>query len=298
MIIKRPMKGAAVEDLSVVRFPKSATPKIDGFRLLLGRTAMTSRLARFPNTFVHKELKGLVDDGIILDGEIVVGKNRGPGVLQRTSSGVTSREGKPDFTFWVFDYFGEEPYWKRQARASLLVKELDHPRIKFLRSTHIPGREELDVYLSEQLRRGYEGIYLRDPNGLYKQGKSTLIQQWGLKVKPFVDAEGIVIGYYEEQENTNEAERDATGKLKRSSAKSGKVAKGRLGGLILKVEGVEGEVRVGGGYTEKQRIQLWEIRDQLIGKRVRFKKQMIGEKDKPRHPNFLEFVDFRPEWDE
>jgi DNA ligase-1 len=118
-----------------------------------------------------------------------------------------------------------------------------------------------------------------------------------LKVKPFEDAEGRVTGWYEEQENTNEAKREITGKLKRSSAKAGKVNKGTLGGLILADVKSGVEVRVGGGFTKEQRAELWKIRELLLGKLVKYKKQQMGEKDKPRHPNFVEFLDFRPDWD-
>jgi DNA ligase-1 len=118
-----------------------------------------------------------------------------------------------------------------------------------------------------------------------------------LKYKPFIDAEGRITGWFEEMENTNEAKREATGKLKRSSAKDGKKPKGRLGGFILRDCKSGVEVRVGGGFTQEQRIELWKIKEQLRGKLVRYKKQKVGEKDKPRHPNFVEFVDFRPEWD-
>jgi hypothetical protein len=121
-----------------------------------------------------------------------------------------------------------------------------------------------------------------------------------LKVKPFEDAEGRITGWFEEMENTNEAKREVTGKLKRSSAKSGKVAKGTLGGFILRDLRTDVEVRVGGGFTRAQRIHLWKMiraGHDFRGTLVRYKKQKVGEKDKPRHPNFVEFVDFRPEWD-
>lgn len=238
--------------------------------------------------------------GSLLDGELVVGKKRGAGVLQRTSSGVTSVEGEPDYTLWVFDRM--EPgiqmdFWHRLASASLLVKEMKHPRIKFLKHEWIEDLKSLEQYLEDQLRLGYEGIFLRDPKGLYKEGKSSIIQQWALKIKPFVDSEGKVVGYFEEKENTNEAKRDGIGKLKRSSAKAGKREKGTLGGLILVDIHSGVEVRVGGGFTKEQREKLWPIKESLIGETVRYKKQQVGEKEKPRHPNFIEFVDFRPEWD-
>jgi DNA ligase-1 len=161
----------------------------------------------------------------------------------------------------------------------------------------ITSRDELEDYLDYILNREYEGIILRSPDGRYKEGKSTLSEQFMLKVKPFEDGEGRVIGWFEEMENTNEAKREATGKLKRSSSKEGKVPKGRLGGLILKDERTGVVVRVGGGFTQQDRIHLWGIRNKLDGMLVRYKKQKQGELNKPRHPNFIEFVDFRPGWD-
>lgn len=297
-MITRPMKGAAVDDLTKIRLPCIAFPKIDGFRCILGETAMTSRLGPFPNRTFRKDTDGLLPKGRMLDGELVVGRRRGKGVLQKTSSGVTSEDGNPNWTLWVFDQpLIEGPFEVRYDAAAGLVKTLNHPRIRLLKGKLIKTLKQLKRYLKKQLKRGYEGIVTRSIEGLWKNGKSTLREQGLLKVKPFDTAEARVTGYYEEQQNTNEAKREATGKLKRSSAKSGKVAKGTLGGLIgIDVKsGVE--VRVGGGFTKTQRERLWAIRDELNGKLFKYKKQMVGEKDKPRHPNFDEFVDWRPDWD-
>jgi DNA ligase-1 len=233
-----------------------------------------------------------------VDSEVVVGNKRGKGVLQRTSSGLTSVSGEPDFRLWAFDFPGiKAPYVERLEQGKEILTKLGDPRVRLLRHWWIEDQDELEHHLQESLALGYEGIITRSPNGPYKEGKSTLREQYMLKVKPFEDAEGRVIGYYEEMENTNEAKREVTGKLKRSSAKEGKVAKGRLGGLILQdvITGVE--VRVGGGFTQRQRIELWKDRLILKGQLVKYKKQKMGEKDKPRHPNFVEFLHFRPEWD-
>lgn len=302
-MIKRPIKGVALDELSQVQLPCYGSPKIDGFRCLVGREPLTSRLAPFRNPYVRSELSGLFrDTHPLLDGELVVGKKRGSGVLQRTSSGVTNSKGKPDFTLWVFDTpqlgYG---FRDRLELAEQIVTYLGHERIRFLRHRLFEDRESLIEYANRCLERGYEGIITRSIHGPYKEGKSTLREQFMLKYKPFIDAEGRIKGWYEEQENTNEAKREATGKLKRSSAKSGKKPKGTLGGFILEDCKTKVEVRVGGGFTAKQRRELWELiqRDPsaLLGKLVRYKKQKVGEKDKPRHPNFVEFVDFRPEWD-
>lgn len=299
--MKRPMKGVAVEDLSKLIFPIYAAPKIDGFRCVLSHRPLTSRLSPFPNVHFDSELTGLLDEPL-LDAEVVVGSRRGKGVLQRTSSGLTSTDGEPDFTLWCFDT--PQVGYNKRDRLQLtqqIVNHLDHPNIRFLKHRLIEDIDSLQYYLDRKLEQEYEGIMVYAPSGIYKFGKSTLREHYMLKIKPFETAEGRIKGWFEEMENTNEAKREVTGKLKRSSAKSGKKAKGTLGGFILDdiKDGIE--VRVGGGFTKDQRIGLWRlIQDDpkaLIGKLVRYKKQKMGQKDKPRHPGFVDFVDFRPEWD-
>lgn len=285
--MKRPMKGAQVEDLSVVTFPKLASPKIDGFRCVVSDIARTSRMERFRNAHLHQTFEGLLPAGITLDGEIVVGKRRGEGVLGRTSSGVTSGDGEPDFTLWVFDAPREGLRFKDRLKlAKHTVKKLNHPRVRYLKHEVVNNLEELEAYLRKCLDKGFEGIMLRDPKAPYKEGKSTLKQQWLLKVKPFVDAEARIINYYEEKENTNEAKKDATGRSRRSSAKEGKRAKGTLGGFIGLDLSTGCEVRVGGGFSAAQRKEFWAKRDEMIGLIMTYTKQQVGEKDKPRHPNF------------
>jgi len=299
--MKRPMKGVAVEDLSKLIFPIYAAPKIDGFRCVLSHRPLTSRLSPFPNTYFDRELTGLFKEPL-LDAEVVVGSRRGKGVLQRTSSGLTSTDGEPDFTLWCFDT--PQLGYNKRDRLQLtkqIIDDIGHPRVRFLRHRLIEDMDSLQYYLDKKLEQEYEGIIVYGPNGTYKFGKSTLREHYMLKIKPFETAEGRIKGWFEEMENTNEAKREVTGKLKRSSAKSGKKAKGTLGGFILDdiKDGVE--VRVGGGFTKAQRIGLWRLIQEdpnaLLGKLVRYKKQKMGQKDKPRHPGFVDFVDFRPEWD-
>lgn len=293
-MIKKPMKGEQIEadQFHRIKFPVYGSRKIDGFRCVLGPQPLSSRLAPFRNPFVQSELSGLLTDSL-LDGEIVVGSRKGKGVLQRTSSGVTNSAGEPDFTFWAFDTpQAGYSFFERILMTQRKVIQLGHPRIRFLKQKLIGDISELEEYIEQSLSLGYEGIVIKDPEGDYKEGKSSIRQGLQMKIKPFVDAEARITGWYEEMHNTNEQVKDATGKSKRSSAKDGKVPKGRLGGFIL-----EGDIRVGGGFTERQRIELWKIRETLRGKLVKYKKQKVGEKDKPRHTSFEEFLDFRPEWD-
>lgn len=303
--IKRPMKGDQLDDLDRLIFPLYGSPKIDGFRCILDRYPLTSRLSRFPNEHFHKTLSGVLPVGRVLDSEAVVGRRSGQGVLSRTSSGLTSENGTPEFTLWVFDQCGPKHIGKdwltRHLDVGEFIRDLGHPNIRLLRHRLIRDRLELEEYIQEKLELGFEGVMTRSVAGPYKQGKSTLKEQYLLKIKPFKDFEARIIGYFEEMENTNEAKREATGKLKRSSAKAGKVGKGRLGGFIGEVLDSRGTptgetCRVGGGFTADQRVRYWAIKDELVaaGEIMKCKKQAVGEKDKPRHPAF---ISIRPKWD-
>lgn len=303
-MIKRFCKGVMIEECDFDRlvFPRYVGPKIDGFRCLLGQHPMTSRLERFRNDYLHRRLSSLLPIGAFLDGELTVGSRKGKGVLSRTSSGLTSREGEPDFTLWVFDRPDIKAGWsKRWIEAGSLIQDLNDPRIRLLKHQVVRDKAELIAYVEEKLELGYEGVMTRTIDGPYKEGKCTLREGFLLKIKPFDTAEGRIKGWFEEQENTNEAKRENTGKLKRSSAKAGKVGKGTLGGFILEDCKTGKPVRVGGGFTDRQRQVLWRVAERrpqlLINALVRYKKQRVGEKDHPRHPTFDDFVGFRPEWD-
>jgi DNA ligase-1 len=303
-MIRRPMKGEALESLSQSQFPIMVFPKIDGFRCILDQHPLTSRLSPFPNVDFHTMMEHVLPVGSTLDSEVVVGARRGKGVLQRTSSGLTSQSGSPNFTLWVFDHIPTNlnmPFQLRYDQAEFIVNELNHPRVKLLKYRWANSVQQLEALLDRALRLEYEGIIGRHPEAPYKEGKATVRQGYMWKVKPFETAEGRVKGWYEEEKNNNVAKREITGKLRRSSAKAGKTLKGQLGGLILEDCKTKVEVRVGGGYTLRQRQALWALiqhdPDSLKGQLTRYKKQTVGEKDKPRHPNFVEFIDFRPEWD-
>lgn len=297
-MINRLMKGDAITELSQLKFPVWGMPKLDGFRCWLADRPLTTRLKPFRNPAFDKALTKRLPKGVCLDSEVVVGKRRGKDVLSRTSSGVTKGSLDPDWRLWVFDCVVFDnlsiEYRRRYKDARSYVRELGDPRIRIIKRKKIQNVRQARRYVDWCLKRGFEGAMFRRADAPYKEGRSTVLQGMMVKYKPFIDAEGEVIGYFEEEKNTNEPTREATGKLKRSSAKAGKVKKGTLGGLILKDLTTGVEVRVGGGFTKAQRSQLWLIRKRLIGQIVTYKKQLQGEKDKPRSP---QFKCFRQGWD-
>lgn len=289
----KPMKPCTYEPEEhqhLLRFPLLGSPKLDGFRCRVWEgVAMTNNWKPFVNLYVQEQLHGCPP----VDGEIIVGKPRGPGVLTRTSSGVTSVQGEPDFTFWVFDaYLHDGGFQERFAVARRLVQEFGHKRVRMVPHKAIKNELHFKQFVTAQLLAEYEGAMFRDPHGLYKQGRSTAREGSLWRVKPFTTSEFRIEGWYELETNENVQTRDELGRAKRSSHKSGKRAAGMLGGFTGTDIHTGQPVRVGGGFSEAQRKEWWALGLQEFAGRIgTYSKQLAGEQDKPRHPNWVDFRD-------
>lgn len=285
----RPMKGDDA-DLSRLVFPYMVTPKIDGHRCLIkDGVALTSALKPFPNQYIQGYFSSGQYDG--LDGELVVGPPNDPDVFRRTSSGVRRRDGSPDFTLWAFDRWdypdtARERYEVLNSRAELKsYGDRIRPVVQLLAKSASDLAEAEKFFVG----CGYEGVMLRHPDSPYKFGRATVKENYLLKLKRFADAEAEIIGFIEQQKNTNEATTNELGRTKRSSAKAGKVGKGTLGTLVVRAlngryKGVEFEVST--GLDDDLRQHIWYSQEQHLGTVITFKYQDIGGYDKPRIPVF------------
>lgn len=288
MSLLKPMKGDDA-DLSRLVFPYMVTPKLDGHRCLIkDGVAYTSAMKQFPNQHIQNYFSSGQYDG--LDGELVVGPATHPDVFKTTSSGVRRVAGEPDFTFHVFDRW-DRPEWDAHTRyvsleergiaSSGIVQRVPMAIIRTM--LHLEAVEA--VHLSD----GYEGVMLRHPESPYKFGRSTVKENYLLKVKRFADAEAEIVGFVEQMKNNNVATTNELGRTKRSSAKAGKVGKDTLGALVVralngKYAGVEFEI--GTGLDDAYRRIIWEAQDWYRGKVITFKYQDIGSYEKPRIPVF------------
>ena len=288
----RPMKLESLMDpdgtmhLDRILWPKLASPKLDGNRCYIeDGQAKSSSGKPIRNDYIREILSDQHLNG--LDGELIVGSPTAPDVRRKTTSGVSKKTGGPDFTFYVFDMWNLPLTFKtRLAEAS----HVSHKHVYPVSHVRINDLETLLEYEQDVLARGYEGIVLRDPAAPYKQGRSTLRENWGLKLKRFLDAEAEILSVYERMHNDNPRTRNAHGKAERSNHKENLRPAGDLGGFEVKDCKTGVEFRVGTGFTADQRKELWLIRGSLPGKLVTYKHFPIGAKDKP---NLSSFVDFR-----
>jgi len=147
----------------------------------------------------------------------------------------------------------------------------------------VPQREfDLDVFTDEiefrdynrdMVNAGYEGIMIKDPDGLWEGKRSTA---W-LKQKPFIEVSLAVV-----------AVEEGTGRNA-----------GRLGALICTGEddGKTISVNVGSGLTDSQRKEFWADTGSLIGQVVEVRADAVTQNQDGsyslRFPRFQRFRGFR-----
>lgn len=307
-LITKPMKAPSepinVPDFGSLNYPLIASPKVDGIRAITSdKGLLSSTFKMIPNRFIQKTLKGRLPPD--LDGELTVGDT-----FQDSTSGIMSHDGEPDFMYWLFDYVKDsldKPYKDRIKDLGVLFRNTlkksplfvgRRQAVIMLETVWVYDPEDLEAYEADCLDRGFEGAMVRDPEGPYKCGRATLKQGQLLKVKRFDDSEARIIGFEEQMENTNKAEKDNFGRTKRSSAKSGKKGKGTLGKFIAEECGGRPwtkplKIGTGKGLTHKLRQEIWDNQDEWLGKIVKYKFQPHGVKDAPRIPIFVGFRDER-----
>lgn len=283
----KPMLAATVKDVSTLPFPLYASYKLDGVRALIVDGVVLSRsLKPIPNKWVQeifgrKEFNGL-------DGELIVGPPNAKDVCTKTTSGVMSIEGEPNVIFFAFDKFDCGGYTSSRFDEAFKLIDPDS-NVVWVPHKLCGNIDELHRYEAEALSLGYEGLILRRLDAFYKYGRSTLKEGALMKLKRFEDSEAVILGFTEEQQNTNEKKLNELGQSARSHKKAGMVGKSSLGNFIVRDMKTNVEFEVGSGFTQIDRETFWHARDELLGKIIKYKFFPVGVKEKPRHPVYLGF---------
>ena len=275
--------------LNDVKFPVYVSTKLDGIRcLIIDGVAYSRSLKPIRNKYIQSIIGNEKYNGF--DGELVVGNIYDKDVFQKTTSGVMSEQGEPNFVFYVFDDFTHPnlPYSERADKTRYKVDTLtDH--IKFLGQKLVDSKERIEFLLETEQVVGGEGLILRSPNGKYKYGRSTPKEQLSIKLKFFEQDEFEVIGFNERMHNANEVTTNELGYTERSSHKDNMIPMNTLGSLILKYG--DDSFQMGTGFTDEQRQEIWDNRDKYLGKLASVRYMSVGLKDKPRVPSFVGWRD-------
>lgn len=268
-------------DLRALRYPVYGSLKLDGIRALwVGKEFLSSTLKTIPNRNIQAIFSKL-DIPAMWDGELIDGSPNDGNTYHRTESTVMSRfVDASNVTFWTFDNPESNGEFRKRCRTLYEIGD----KVKVLPQILLPSPDDVEEYYEGALAHGYEGVILRSPGGLYKYGRSTLREQYMLKLKPLEKAEAPIIGFEELMHNFNEPEQNNLGLMKRSSAAEGKVPGNTLGALIVDWKGQPLRVGCFKGISKDNLQRIWNDRDMYMGGAASIEFFPIGIKNLPRQP--------------
>lgn len=263
--------------------PWIVQPKVEGNRCraeidAVGDVTLYSSSARVITSVPHinQALKESGLKNIELDGELYVHGMPHQELSSRVSPTVSRHPDYENVEYHVFDIIDMD---------TLGVPPDQRVRCELIRHLSLPTVvQPVDYYLAETLDQvegwynqflsdGYEGIIIRNGVTPYERRRTTNV----MKLKPRLSGVYTVVDYEEES--------DIHGR-----------AKNALGALVLKdLPGpetcTEVTFKVGTGFSRLLRQDLWALRSDLKGKRVKIRYQSCTLDGKPKMASFESFVE-------
>jgi DNA ligase 1 len=289
-MVDKPMKASDYEEAEL-HFPYLASAKLDGYRAFSsGGSIRTSSGTPITNVHTRTLFSGELFTG--LDGELIVGDPWDRAAFHNTSGPVRRATGMPDIHWHIFDD-RTNPDLPFRDRINAAKRRVDALRavgcfsIDFVEHYFVATSDEMSKFESAALAKGYEGIMLRDPDGRYKFGRSTVKENLLLKVKRYVSEEATIIDLEEQVENTNASGVDAFGHAKKSTSKATQIGTGMVGAFVVRSDKWPTEFRISASsLSHDNRRKAWDQRGEYIGELARFKYFPHGVVDVPRHGVF------------
>ena len=281
----KPMLSHTITDTSAVKYPVLVSQKLDGIRcLIIDGVAVSRNLKPIRNEHVQSIIGTPKYYG--LDGELIVGDPFAEDCYRVTNSGVMSKDGEPDFTYYVFDR------WDLPLSGFADRLAATQPGYKIQRVPHHWAYCEADLLRIEEsfLTKGAEGVMVRSLGGTYKYGRSTMKEGTLGKLKRFSEDEFLVVDFEERFHNANPATVNALGHTERSMHVENMIGRGDLGALVLETS--EGKrFTAGSGFDDATRREIWGNKEKYVGRWAKVKHFPVGVKTLPRFPTFLGFRD-------
>lgn len=295
----KPMLAGKFDQQKVEKLlPIYMQPKYDGIRVLVhGGVAFTRSLKPVRSQQVQSMIAFNREMFEGKDGELICGDPTAPDCYRRTMTSVQSFD-KPDdeLRFYVFDQWDSTEVFEERLLSLTCDVEQGrwHERMTLSETLLADDMEQIRAYEQDLLGKGHEGVILRNPKSYYKFGRGTPTRGELIKMKQFVDTEGRVVDFHELFHNGNPAEINELGHTMHSGHKENLVPMDTLGALEVRgyfSDGTEYTVRIGTGFDQQQRDEIWHCREDYVGQIVKFKYFDGGIKEAPRFPVFLGFRD-------
>lgn len=257
--------------------------KIDGLRCIARKCAGVVTLQTRSGATIDtlpSIVRAIADapiDNVVLDGE-VCGQDWGD--TQHVVASTGARHDDRGMVLHVFDCVPIEtwdsrdtsaPYSRRLLDAMRAVRTIASERVTMVQGRGVCSAADVDREYAAMQAAGFEGCMIKDLDAPYCWGRTAAV----LKRKTCLDWTATIVAVHEGR---------------------GRMA-GMMGALEVRLPGArrdpEGDgfalitTRIGCGYTDAMRREMWARRDDLIGTQCDVAGQELTALDRIRNPRFL-----------
>lgn len=174
-----------------IKYPCYASAKLDGVRCLAirheDRVELKSRGGKeYSVEHIQAELMQVMKVGDILDGELYI---HGKFLEEIVSAVKKTNENTKDLHYIIFDLVSDDQYHSRRTDL-LTVRIPPNGSLEILGHATVFSEEEMKATHKRFVSCGYEGIMLRNADGMYESGKRSADLQ---KYKEFFDEEFEIV---------------------------------------------------------------------------------------------------------
>lgn len=289
-------------DLDKIQFPCLAQKKWDGMKLIircqepdvwefLGRS-----MKPIKNQWVVEQMTKVLEPMKGTQGWVYEGELQAGGAFENCDGLLSAHYREfDDLVYHVFDQISDTTlgYHLRYSTVQAAAAVIANPMFKPVLSAVVPNMEALMVlHNMNDANVSLDGTIVRQEKTPYKAGKRTVKEGFVVKIKDMLDDEAEIIGVEELMHNDNEGFTNELGRTERSTAKAGLRGGDTLGKFVCRFKNGK-EFKIGSfkGMTRAQGKVLWDKRETLIGKLVKFKYMRLTKYDVPLHPVYLGFRD-------
>lgn len=282
---------AILSALQKLRYPVLATLKKDGIRAVRTSDLFSCQMHLIPNVSIrHRSMK--LPAGF--DCELWNPSLSYDQIESIVMTGKTEHPLSDQIQFHVLDWYSDKLYPQRMDDVSRYLAKMqmcgETDDIDFEHPHQFESALSLFNFFTQCEYEQGEGVCFRTLNSPYKQGRSTLREQYLVKLCRYVRSEVTIVGFEEQLLNKNSAKRNPIGMMDRSSRQDNLIGKGTLGAFLVRdSNGLEFRVGTGVGLTDARRLQIWMEQEKWLGKQITIKSKNHGVKVKPRSPVFVGF---------
>ena len=179
-----------------IQFPCFVQKKFDGTRCVaVPQSGLFSRNRKsYPHLDHIKEEINKLPANMVLDGELysnTLSFQEIVGLVKKETLKVGDEEKQLQIQFHVYDIINEAPYVQRYANLQLLFRRYKFKHLVLVKTEHCESEEQMKEMHAQYVAEGYEGIMLRNKEGIYSNARSVHLQ----KYKDFFDTEVEIVGF-------------------------------------------------------------------------------------------------------